>query len=255
MAKALTKHRLATRINSLIAPFAPSLALNREAALQRRQVLLAQMGHYDGAGRGSRGADFRVNRTDAVEAARHDRGRLSFIGRDMLRNNPRVKRIRRQLINNVVGQGIRPNIRWLGEDEDPRKAVLERAFKEHCLSLNFDTDGLNSVLGIQSLAFGSVVTDGEILLRRRFRRPSDGFPLNFQVQALEADFIDRNVDGDLSNGNYATEGVEFNRIGQRVKYHLFTDHPGGRNGGMPTSRPVDASNIIHLFDPERPGPS
>lgn len=253
MSKTSKKPRLSTRINNLIAPFAPSLALNREAALQRRQLLLTQMGHYDGAGRGSRGSDFRVNRTDAVEAARHDRSRLSYIGRDMHRNNPRVKRIRRQLMNNVVGQGIRPNVRWLGEEEDKRKSVLEKAFSDHCLSLKFDTDGLNNVLGMQGLAFGSVVTDGEVLLRRRMRRMGDGFPLNFQVQTLEADFLDRNVDGDLSNGNYAIEGVEFNRIGQRVKYHLFTEHPGGRKGGMPTSRPVDASNIIHLFDPERPG--
>ncbi|MBU2941063.1 phage portal protein [Shimia thalassica] len=245
--------KLATRLNNMIAPFAPSLALGREAAMMRREVLLQQAGHYQGAGRSARGKDFRVNRTDAVEAMRGDRDRLSWIGRDMLRNNPRVKRIRRQLVNNVVGSGIRPSIKWLGEEGDPRKQRVEQLFKRHCMKLNFDADGQFNILGMQGLAFGSTAIDGEILLRRRFRSLRDGYPLNFQVQALEADYLNRQIDGELSNGNYAIDGIEFNLIGKRVAYHLFTDHPGGRKGGTPATRRVDAKNIIHVYDPERAG--
>lgn len=250
----ISRRGLATGFNNFISPFAPGWALNREAAMMRREMLLQQAGHYQGAGRSARGRDFRINRTDAVEAARADRDRLSWIGRDMYRNNPRVKRIRRQLVNNVVGTGIRPSIRWLGEDQDdPRKKRLEDLFKRHCMTRAFDADGKRNILGMQGLSFGSTVQDGEILLRRRFRRPSDGLPLNFQVQAMEADYLNRQIDGDLSSGNYAIEGIEFNPIGQRVAYHLFKEHPGGRKGGMPATTRVDARNIIHLFDGERAG--
>ncbi len=247
-----SRRTFASRLNSLIAPFAPSLALRREAALVRREVLLGS-GHYDGAGRGQRGKDFRKNRTDAVEALRADREPLSYIARDMLRNNPRVVRIKRLLRNNIVGAGIKPSVRWSGDPDDPRKSQVEALIKDHCLKRNFDADGVLTMLGQQSLALGTIVGDGEVLLRRRFRRPGDGFPLNFQVQVLETDFLNRNIDGKLANGNHAVEGIEFTPIGQRVAYHLYQSHPGGRHGALPASTRVDARNVIHAFDMARPG--
>jgi len=246
--------RIARLINSMIAPLAPGWALNRELSAAQHRVLLTNMGgHYDGAGRTARGKDFRINRTDAVEAMRADRDRLGWIGRDMLRNNPRVVKIRRQLVGNVVGPGIIPSVRWLGKENSAAKATVEHLIAAHCLSTAFDADGLRTIFGAQSLGFGSIVTDGEILFRRRYRSSKDGWPLNFQVQALEADFLNRNVDGDLKNGNYAIQGIEFNRIGRRVAYHLYTSHPGGRAGAMPATVRIDARHVIHAFDPQRAG--
>lgn len=253
MAKKNVPPSFASRLNSLIAPLAPSLALRRETAFMRRQMLLQQAGHFQGAGRTARGKDFRANRTDAVEAIRGDRERMSWIGRDMLRNNPRVKRIRRQLVNNVVAAGIQYSINWKGDDDDPRKATLEKVVKDHCGSTRFDADGLKTMMGMHGLAFGTIVTDGEVLLRRRYRPSRDGLPLNFQVQILEPDFLNRNIDGDLRGGAYAVEGVEFNAEGQRTHYHLYTSHPGGRRGGMPASRRIEAKHIIHAFEVDRPG--
>lgn len=245
---------LGSRISDVIEPFFPSLALSRDSAMVRRSVLQREASHYQGAGRTARGKDFRVNTSDAVEAMRADRARLSWIGRDMLRNNPRVVRIRRQLVGNVVGAGIQLSVRWLGENkEDPRRRTVERLIKQHCLRTSFDADGMKTMLGQHGQAFGTIVGDGEVLLRRRFRRPSDGYALNFQVQALEADFLNTDIDGPLPNGNYAVMGIEFNPVGRRVAYHLFKDHPGGRYGAMPATTRVDARNVIHAFDPVRPG--
>lgn len=244
---------LASRINDLIAPWAPSLALEREAALVRRNVLQARASHYHAAGRTPRSKDFRANRSDAVESARWDGERLSWIARDQLRNNPRVVRIRRALTAQVVGAGIRPSVRLRGGDEDgARRARIEGLLRGHCLGLSWDADGLKTMLGQQALGFGAIVADGEVLFRRRFRRPADGHPLNFQVQLLEADYLDRTVDGQLRNGNVAVQGVEFDRIGRRVAYHLYTAHPGGRLGPPPVRR-ISAENVIHAFDPGRPG--
>ena len=244
----------ARRLNNLIAPFAPGLALKREIATAQRAVLVQRAAHYDGVGSGPRGKDFRKNRSDAIEAMRAARGPMSWIARDMLRNNPRVVKIRRQLVNNVIGGGIQPSVVWKGDNaDDPRRKTVEGLIKSHCLTTNFDADGMHTLLGMQGLGFGSTVVDGEILLRRRYRRIADGFPLNYQVQALEGDYLNENVDGPLPNGGYAVQGIEFNRIGRRVAYHLFTEHPGGRQRHTMKSTRVDARNVIHLFDAQRAG--
>ena len=245
-----------SRLNDLLAPLAPRLALKREVALAQRAVLRQQMSHYDGAGRTRRGSDFRKNRTDAVEALRADREPIAFIARDMLRNNPRAVRIRRQIVNQVVGAGIRPSVRFRpGVSEvEGDLALIKQLLNSHCLaSTDMDTEGKLTLFGVQGLALGSIVGDGEVLIRRRLRRSGDGYALPFQVQVLEADYLDRVVDGELSNGNYAIQGIEFDRIGRRVAYHLFPEHPGGRRTIALASRRVAAENVIHAFRVDRPG--
>ncbi|MEC7763378.1 MAG: phage portal protein [Pseudomonadota bacterium] len=243
---------LANRINDLIATLAPRVALRREMALAQRRALATMSGHYDGAGRTSRASDFRFNRTDAIEAGRADRSRLSWMSRDMLRNNPRTVRGRRQLVNHVVGAGIIPSVHALDDDEEVRTRV-EAVIRQHGSARHWDVDGRLSLLGQQALGFGTIVSDGEVLFRRRYRRPSDGHPLNFQVQVLEADFLNEMIDGKLPNGNTAVQGIEFDGIGRRVAYHIYAQHPGSRWGAMPPTKRVAAENIIHAFDPVRPG--
>lgn len=244
---------LASRINGLLASVAPQFALRREMAIIQRQSLMG--GHYDGAGRTARASDFRKNRTDAIESNRADRASLRWVSRDMLRNNPRVVRARRQLVNHVVGAGIQPSVHVPGDDgaPDELKRTVDGLIRAHCLTTTWDTDGRLTMLGQQSQAFGTIVTDGEVLFRRRMRRPEDGLPLNFQVQVLEADFLNPLIDGKLPSGNTAVEGIEFDKLGRRVAYHLFVEHPGGRYGAMPATTRVAAEHIIHAFDPARPG--
>ncbi|MCA3253519.1 MAG: phage portal protein, partial [Rubrivivax sp.] len=54
-------------------------------------------------------------------------------------------------------------------------------------------------------------------------------------------------------------GIEFDRLGRRVAYHLYRSHPGdgalapmSGTGGMETVR-IPASEVVHLFRPLRPG--
>lgn len=253
------RRTLASRLNDLIAPISPGWAARREAgmvAYHRNQALSA---HYDGAGRTARASDFRKNRTDAVLAGRYDRESLSFVVRDMLRNNPVARRAQRQLMNGIVGRGIIPSVHVDGAEEEGSpaaalKARVEQLWKDHALEgRHIDAAGHLNLFSMQGQVAGTVVGDGEVLLRRRYRRPSDGHPLNFQVQVLEADYLDTQVDGDLGNGRFAVEGIEFNSIGQRVAYHIYEHHPGGARGMLPKSRRIPAENIIHVFDVMRPG--
>lgn len=247
--------RFGSLLNDLIQPFAPAAALRREAALQRRALLqsMAGGGHYDGAGRTARGKDFRANTSDAVEAMRADRGRMSWIAQDMLRNNPRVVKARRQIVNNVVGAGIQPSIRMADAADLETRAKIERLIRLHCMTRDIDADGKLNLFGLQQLAMSTIVGPGEVLLRRRVRRSEDGFSLPMQVQILETDYLNENIDGRLPNGNLAVQGIEMDLVGRRVAYHLYAEHPGARYGASTATRRVPAENIIHAFDVLRPG--
>lgn len=239
-------------LNDFIGIFSPKAALARETMSVRRQALMASASHYQGAGRGRRGADFRTNSTDAVESMRADRGRMSYVARDMVRNNPRAVKATRVLVNSVVGSGIVPTVKSEIEnveiDDRIKKAIIK-----HLTSKDIDADGKCNVYGLQSLAFRTIVGSGEVLIRRRYRRSKDGYRLPVQFQVLEADFLNENIDGDLPNGNRAVQGIELDKLGKRVAYHLYAEHPGGRYGAGLQTRRVEAKNIIHAFDVERSG--
>ena len=86
-----------------------------------------------------------------------------------------------------------------------------------------------------------------------------------ELRARSRDRVRRNawaaagVDLELSSGNLLRAGIEFDRLGRRVAYHLYRSHPEdgalapmSGTGGMDTVR-VPAAEVIHLFRPLRPG--
>jgi lambda family phage portal protein len=100
---------------------------------------------------------------------------------------------------------------------------------------------------------------GEALVRLRWRRPDDGLPVALQVQVLEAEHLPLAMNRELANGNVIRAGIEFDRLGRRIAYHLYRAHPNDGSlapmsgaGGIDTVR-VDASEVIHLFRSLRPG--
>jgi lambda family phage portal protein len=99
----------------------------------------------------------------------------------------------------------------------------------------------------------TVVESGEVLVRRRFRRVEDGFPLPMQIQILEPDFLDLSKDvPKTASGGRIVQGVEFDAIGRRIAYWLFNEHPGGSQSFGASIR-VSADNVRHVFRPTRAG--
>jgi lambda family phage portal protein len=97
------------------------------------------------------------------------------------------------------------------------------------------------------------VEAGEVLVRRRPRRPGDGVMPPVQLQLLEADFLDATRNGALGAGQ-AVQGIEFDALGRRRAYWLFGAHPGDATlsltGGL-TSRAVPATEIAHVYEKQR----
>jgi capsid protein len=77
-----------------------------------------------------------------------------------------------------------------------------------------------------------------------------------ELRTKSRDLVRRNAWAN-ANGNPIRAGIEFDRLGRRVAYHLYSTHPEdgamspmSREGGVNTLR-IDAREVIHLFWPLR----
>ncbi len=90
-----------------------------------------------------------------------------------------------------------------------------------------------------------MIEAGEVLVRRRLRRSSDGLAVPLQLQVLEADFLDATKSGGLGKRRLV-QGIEFDAIGRRRAYWLHAEHPGDAYGALQNglqSRPAPAAEI------------
>lgn len=234
-------------IDRIIAPFAPERALKRAQARAALGILM----NYQAATSSPRGsAWWKAGNADA-DAAASRRDRLTAISRDMIRNTPLATRGQSVITNNVVGDGIIPKVKARSK---ARQKYLLSLVERHLDTTLIDADGRQNLYGLQRLVMNSVVDAGEVLIRRRRRRPSDNLPVPLQLQVLEADYLDTTKEGAAGAG-YIREGIEYNAIGQRVAYWLYDEHPG-TNTLQPRgwqSRRVPAEDVIHIYRQDRPG--
>lgn len=229
--------------------FAPERGLRRIKARAQASVVM----NYDAASKGRRTYGWKASGTDADAAAYGSRARLRNLSRDMLRNRALAVRGQSVVTGNVVGTGIMPSVR-MESVEDSEKAM--DVIRAHLLTPNIDAYGVHSLPGLQTQVMNAVFSDGEVLVRRRSRdmrlEPELGLP--FQVQILEADYLDETK---TSHGkNEVIEGIEYGPTGKAVAYHLYDRHPGdvsrSTKGRFDSTR-VPASQILHVRRTERPG--
>ena len=222
----------------------PKWALSRA-----RSAAMAR--HFEAASSGRRTDNrHRVN-SDANNAA--SGAALSVLraqARDMVRNNPWADNALRAITGNTVGWGIRP----LASGRGARRA--NDLWKLWAESTQCDSAGRQTFYGLQALAMRTIAESGEVLIRRRIRRPEDGLAIPMQLQILEPDYLDTNKDsikgfaGDIIQ---IIQGVEFDQLGRRVAYWLFDQHPGGRSMLTAASRRIPADQVLHVFDQDRAG--
>lgn len=170
--------------------------------------------------------------------------------RDLERKVPWIAAAIDSYASNLIGAGIRPNSQ--AHDDSLRKQ-LNLLFSDW--TEEADADGIQDLHGLNAMAVRCLPTAGEMFFRFRYRRMSDGLTVPLQVQALEADHVPLDMHKTLSNGGKIIAGVEFDRIGRRVAYHMYREHPDDiltRALGGQTVR-VPANEVIHFFPPLRPG--
>lgn len=237
-------------IDAVINFFDPKAGYARMRARKASTVVM----NYDAASRGRRTYGWKAPST-AADAAAYGGARVQLrqLARDMVRNRALAMRAREVIVGAVVGSGIMPSINAPGASQR-RKDQIAAVVRKHLLSKDIDALGENTLPMMQEIVLGAVVTDGEVLARRRYRdtRYNPNLALPFQVELLEADYLNETI---TSWGeNAVIEGVEYGPTGAIVAYHLWADHPGStRRFAAMTSTRVSARDIIHVRRTDRPG--
>lgn len=227
-------------VDRFVGWLSPQAGLTRHFARQR----LARA--YEAA---SPRDSWRPRRAGASANADHsaDSATLRSKSRALIQNVPYITAGFEGLVAATIGTGIMP--RATGRESEK----INKLFEEWCKVC--DADNRLDYYGIQAAAYEAMELDGEVLIRLRPRRPSDGLPVPLQLQLLEIDWLDSSRNGTI-DGNDVVNGIEYDVLGAIVGYWLWPQHPGDNTrlrGKKSQSQRVAASNIIHLFSPKRPG--
>ncbi|MBU2285607.1 MAG: phage portal protein [Gammaproteobacteria bacterium] len=232
----------------------PGIAAKRaESRLKKaRAELQTEMiaRRFEGAAGGRRNDGWRAAGSDANAENGPALATLRYRARDMRRNNPYAERAITGIADNVVGAGIVPRPKAKSNRANRKLSDTWAAWGE---TTACDADGLENFYGLQHKVMETVAEAGECLIRRRRRFSSDGLPVPMQLQVLEPDFLDETKTG-KNGGNQIIQGIEFDSLGRRAAYWLFSEHPGASTGLVSTqSSRVPAEDVLHIFLPRRPG--
>jgi len=233
---------------------------NPEAGMRRYRARIAeaQLGqiakrHFEGASSGRRTEGWMTPGSSANTAAALALPALRNRSRDLVRNNPYAERAIRILSSHAVGPGIVPKA---GGPKGKAKKAND-LWKQWAESTDCDLTGRSNFYGLQTLVMRGIAEGGEVLVRR-VRSAEKGLNVPFQLQLLEADFLDHNRTWLRTkvDENYIIQGIEFDPKGRRVAYWIFPEHPGGyvtgKLMGVQAER-VPASEILHLYRLDRIG--
>jgi lambda family phage portal protein len=178
--------------------------------------------------------------------------------RTLEQNNGTIDGLLKQRQINIFGPlGIRIECQVktpAGDLDETENARLEALWarwkrKESCT--------LNERLSFEQamiLADRRRVIDGGILIRLLKVERKPGIP-NFAIELIEVDRIAESLSKTLPNGNIIEQGIERDRIGRIVNYHIKNYQDGDRfipEEGA-TVEPIPASEVIHFFKAERAG--
>jgi len=238
-------------LEKIIASVAPGVAYRRAVDRARLDLLAGSVRSYDAAKVGHRTDGWTtVSGSSANSEISPQLPRIRERSRDLVRNNPYAAKAVNVHVNNLVGSGVIP--KPSGGTPKQNKAVRK---VWDAWTAKADADGMLDFYGLQALVARTVVESGECLIRRRTRRMSDGLAVPLQLQVLEPDFIDTSRQGSTTGG-YTIDGIEFDALGRRTAYWLYSRHPGDNRAMMVegiTSSRVPAEDILHVYDKLRPG--
>lgn len=180
---------------------------------------------------------------------------------------------------NVIGAGLRPYSRidreTLGLSDEQADAWEKQAEKEFALWAESrgmsDALGLNDFFELQQIAFQAWILSGDVFCLFKTGKATPLHPYTLRLHLIEADRVATPTDcvtvayGLLTagknpqNGNDIFDGVEVDKDGRVVAYHIRSTYPYeitdkktdwarieavGARTGMP--------NILHIMDAERP---
>jgi len=219
-------------------------------AMNWRQRLGAFIGGFDAGQHHRRLRGFRATRAHVNALIAASGPDITARARWLVRNNGYAVNAVESWAANTVGDGIKPISKI---SDAARKEELQRLWL--AWTDEADAEGLTDFYGLQRRAAREVFIAGEVFFRIRMRRSSDGLGVPLQLQMLPAEMLPLEQTGTAANGNVIRQGIEFDRIGRRVAYHLLRRHPGDSTdpGLAGEVVRVPAAEVIHVIDPVEGG--
>lgn len=177
---------------------------------------------------------------------------LRDASRSLILQNPYARRYVALSSGTVAGADgitVRPSPIGLDGQTDPVLADrLDKLFYEWASDANrFSTDGSLSFDIFQQLVERARATDGECFVRLH----TNGDEL--QVSIIDAARIPSTKNELLQNGSYISNGIERDKNGRVLAYHVADVHPLNYTIQTNSTQRVPASEVLHYFIPEFPG--
>lgn len=176
--------------------------------------------------------------------------------RDLALNNDYVRKFLQMIEANVIGpSGFSLQMRITdpgGKPDQLANGAIEAAFDAWSRRGQCDVTGKLSFADLQRQLIRAIARDGEVLLRK-----VRGYPnrCGFALQVLDIDRLDHQLERDPGKGRNAIRmGIEIDRYGRPVAFHIKASHPGDRPGlGLPNEiERVPADELLHLYLVDRP---
>jgi len=252
------------RLDKVISFFSPVRAKNRLKA----RVSMALFNAYDGASKSRRALkEFNPFGGDADSDTLTDLPSLRERSRDLVRNNPLATGAIKTKITNVVGTGLRLQSRIdrdvinISDDQaDAWESKTEREWRLFWNSKDCDVARTLNGLSITRMVYRQEKENGDVfILLPKITR--EGMPYDLKLQVVEADRVCNKDNG--SDTETLSGGIVKDEYGAPVKYQILKHHPGnlllmsqaewdeieafGEKTGL--------RNIIHFYNPTRPGQS
>lgn len=184
--------------------------------------------------------------------------------RDLLRNAPLATGAVNTVITNVIGTGLKPQSHidrevlkpYLKNDEAMEKfeTQAERIFKIWAETQDCDITRSQNFTEMQALVLRSCLESGDVFVVRKYKeRPEN--PFGTALQVVEADRVDN---PDNTTNENIVAGVEIDKDGAPVAYHVFNRNPADIETGVAKATKVAAFDdsghrqVLHIFLRTRP---
>lgn len=166
--------------------------------------------------------------------------------RDLGRNSPYIAGAKRRYVANTVGEGNYPQSKVRNPDGLGLNTQVTRKIEDNFMLWAADC-GINgdSLSDIQSTALDNFLQDGEAII---IKSVVDG---RLKLQIIEPEQLNEMIDGPLPGENMGIKGVEIDKYGRPVAYHIYDANPGEWFLSSMQSRRVDAKSVCHVFRRER----
>lgn len=188
--------------------------------------------------------------------------------RDLIRNNGLASSAVRTQTDSVVGIGLRvqaaPNYRALGWANDQAAEwakEVEAQWLTWAESKFCDASRIDNFYQLTRLVYQSLFTNGGALALPVWLPEKQKHPWSTALNVIEVDRLSN--PSDQPDSEKIRGGIEVNKYGAPLAYHVRKTHPGdmywGFGGGMGEWERVEAetkwgrARVLHIFDRERPG--